>query len=170
MSKIEIQATLSKNSFKSVAEYLEKYKEAIIKGSENGVKQITQRALDIVKANCYANGINNHSDNIYAEYDEKTNTGKVYTNDFVIIFNEMGTGITGSNNPHPNPSKDFSNWKYDVNEHGKKGWRYPKEDGTFGWTRGLPSRHMFYDTYNQIKDILGETISIEIEKTTKGLY
>ena len=170
MSKIEIKATLSKNSFKDVADYLQRYKQAIQKGSENGIKTITQRALDIVKANCYENGINNHTENIYAEYDEATNTGKVYTNDFVIIFNEMGTGITGANNPHPNPSQSFSNWKYDVNEHGEKGWKYPKEDGTYGWTKGLPSRHMFYDTYNQIKEILGETISIEIEKTTDKLY
>ncbi len=168
--KKTITATLSRNSFKNVADYLEKYKQAIQKGTENGIKKVTERALEIVKMNCYANGINNHTDNIYAEYDEATNTGRIYTNDFVIIFNEMGTGITGKNNPHPNPSKDFTNWKYDVNEHGEKGWRYPKEDGTFGWTKGLPSRHMFYDTYNQLKDILGETISVEIAKTMDDLY
>jgi hypothetical protein len=34
--------------------------------------------------------------------------GKVWTNNWVLILNEMGTGITGSNNPHPiqvNPLK-----------------------------------------------------------------
>lgn len=168
--KVQLQATLSKNSFKDIADYLEKYKQAIKEGSENGVKQATERAFDIVKANCYQNGINNHTEQIKAEYDEETNIGKIYTNDEVIIFNEMGTGITGKNNSHPSPSKEFTSWKYDVNEHGEKGWRYPKDDGTYGWTRGLPSRHMFYDTFNQMKDILGDTVSIEIYKTTKDLY
>lgn len=166
MSKIQLQATLSKNSFKNVADYLEEYKKNLLKGTENGIKKATERALELVKINCYEKGINNHTEQIYAEYDEEINTGKVYTNDWVLIFNEMGTGIIGKNNPHPNPSKEFKSWKYDVNEHGEKGWHYPKDDGTYGWTKGLPSKHMFYDTVNQLKKVMGDTISIEIYKTT----
>lgn len=170
MSKIQLNATLSKNSFKDVANYLEEYKKAILKGTENGIKKATERAFDIVKANCYAKGINAHTDQIKAEYNEEKNEGKVYTGDEVLIFNEMGTGITGKTNPHPSSEKMFSTWKYDVNQHGEKGWYYPKDDGSYGWTKGLPSRHMFYDTFNQLKDILGDTVSLEIRKTTGNLY
>lgn len=170
MSKIQLQATLSKNNFKNVATYLEKYREALKDGTENGVKKATQRAFELVKVNCYSKGIDRHTEQVYADYDEEKNVGKVYTNDWVLIFNEMGTGIKGENNPHPNPSKEFKSWKYDINQHGEKGWRYPKDDGTYGWTKGLPSKHMFYDTVNQLKDIIGDTISIEITKTTEKLY
>ncbi len=170
MSKIQLQATLSKNSFKNISTYLEEYKKAIQKGADNGVKKVTEKAFDIVKANCYTKGIDKHTSQINAVYDEETNVGKVYTDDWVLIFNEMGTGITGKNNPYPNSSKTFSSWKYDVNQHGEKGWRYPKDDGTYGWTKGLPSKHMFYDTFNQLKDILGDTVSVEITKTMENLY
>lgn len=56
---------------------------------------------------------------------------------------EFGTGIIGMENPHPNPS--LASWKYDVNEHGEKGWFYFK-DGEWHWTKGLPSRPFMYET------------------------
>ena len=165
-----ITASLSKNSFGKVADYFEKYKKALEQSVNNSILKTTLFLYETIVANCNNNGIINHTNEIKWSYDEKTNTGKVYTNDNVIIFNEMGTGITGSNNPHPNPSKEFSSWKYDVNNHGEKGWYYPKEDGTFGWTKGLPSRHMFYDAFNTIRPLLKENIAIEITKTTEDLY
>lgn len=170
MSKIQLEATLSKNSFRDIAIYLKEYKKALLKGTENGVKKATEMAFELVKANCYSKGINSHTGQISAKYDEETNVGKVYTGDEVLIFNEMGTGIVGKNNPYPSSSKQFSSWKYDINQHGEKGWIYPKSDGTYGWTKGLPSKHMFYDTFNQLKGILGDTISMEITKTTENIY
>lgn len=168
--KTTISATLSKNSFGELTKYLEEYKKTIQQGSENAIQKITLAMYEAVKSYCYQNGIVNHTDTIKYEYIKETNTGKVYTNDNVIIFNEMGTGITGSNNPHPNPSPEFASWKYDVNEHGEKGWVYPKDDKTYAWTKGLPSRHMFYDAFNYIKPLIKPTISIEITKTTGDLY
>lgn len=166
--KTTLTAILSKNSFKSVANYLEKYKHSLIDGSNNAIKQLTIAMYEAVLANCYVNGIYYHTDAIH--YKIEGNIGKVYTNDWAIMFNEMGTGVVGKNNPHPNPAKEFTSWKYDVNAHGERGWKYPKEDGTYGWTKGLPSRHMFYGAFNQIKDSVGDTVSIEIYKTTKDLY
>jgi len=161
---------LSKNSIRETQKYLEEYKQGLINGTGNGVKIITNAMYEAVKANCYANGIENHTNNIRMVYDPNTNIGKVITNDNVIIFNEMGTGVVGKNNPHPKPNDAFASWQYDINEHGEKGWYYPKDDGTYGWTKGLPSRHMFYDAFNQIKDKVSDTIAIEIYKTTKDLY
>lgn len=161
---------LSKNSIRETKKYLEEYKQGLTTGTDNGVKIITQAMYEAVKANCYANGIYNHTNNVQMVYDPNTNTGKVMTNDNVIIFNEMGTGVVGKNNPHPKPNDTFASWQYDINEHGEKGWYYPKDDGTYGWTKGLPSRHMFYDAFNQIKDKVSDTIAIEIYKTTKDLY
>lgn len=161
---------LSKKSLEEAKKFLNKYKEAYSKGIDNAVKYATEMMYNKVLEYCYANGISNHISQIKWEYDDNTKTGRVWTNDMVIIFNEMGTGIVGSNNPHPNPDGPFKSWKYDVNEHGEKGWVYPKEDGTYGWTKGLPSRHMFYSAFQDIKDEIGNIVDIEIRKTVGDLY
>lgn len=168
MQKTTIVTNLSKKSINETKKILEQYKLAILKSKDNSIKALTEQAYNLVVMHCMANGIINHTSEIKVEYG--SDYGKIYTNDEVIIFNEMGTGIVGKNNPHPKPTPEFSQWTYDVNEHGEKGWKYPKDDGTFGWTKGLPSRHMFYDTFNEIKDMVGKTVSIEIYKTTKDLY
>ena len=141
---------LSKKSLEEAKKFLNKYKEAYSKGIDNAVKYATEMMYNKVLEYCYANGISNHISQIKWEYDDNTKTGRVWTNDMVIIFNEMGTGIVGSNNPHPNPDGPFKSWKYDVNDHGEKGWVYPKEDGTYGWTKGIPAQKKFY---NSIKDM-----------------
>lgn len=161
---------LSKKSLEEAKKFLNKYQEAYSKGIDNAVKYATEMMYNKVLEYCYANGISNHTSQIQWQYDDNTKTGRVWTNDMVIIFNEMGTGIVGSNNPHPNPDGPFKSWKYDVNEHGEKGWKYPKEDGTYGWTRGLPSRHMFYSAFQDIKNEIGNIVDIEIRKTVGDLY
>ena len=161
---------LSKKSLEEAKKFLNKYQEAYSKGIDNAVKYATEMMYNKVLEYCYANGISNHTSQIKWQYDDNTKTGKVWTNDMVIIFNEMGTGIVGSDNPHPNPDGPFKSWKYDVNEHGEKGWKYPKEDGTYGWTRGLPSMHMFYSAFQDIKDEIGNIVDIEIRKTVGDLY
>lgn len=161
---------LSKKSLEEAKKFLNKYKDAYSKGIDNAVKYATEMMYNKVLEYCYANGISNHTSQIKWEYDENTKIGRVWTNDMVIIFNEMGTGITGATNPHPNPFTQFKSWKYDVNEHGEKGWVYPKDDGTYGWTKGLPSRHMFYDAFNDIKNEIGDIVEIELQKTVGDLY
>lgn len=161
---------LSKKSLEKAKKFLNKYQEAYSKGIDNAVKYATEMMYNKVLEYCYANGISNHTSQIQWQYDDNTKTGRVWTNDMVIIFNEMGTGIVGSNNPHPNPDGPFKSWKYDVNEHGEKGWKYPKEDGTYGWTKGLPSRHMFYSAFQDIKNEIGNIVDIEIRKTVGDLY
>ena len=161
---------LSKKSLEEAKKFLNKYQEAYSKGIDNAVKYATEMMYNKVLEYCYANGISNHTSQIQWQYDDNAKTGRVWTNDMVIIFNEMGTGIVGSNNPHPNPDGPFKSWKYDVNEHGEKGWKYPKEDGTYGWTRGLPSRHMFYSAFQDIKNEIGNIVDVEIRKTVGDLY
>ena len=161
---------LSKKSLEEAKKLLNKYQEAYSKGIDNAVKYAAEMMYNKVLEYCYANGISNHTSQIKWQYDDNTKTGRVWTNDMVIIFNEMGTGIVGSNNPYPNPDGPFKSWKYDVNEHGEKGWKYPKEDGTYGWTKGLPSRHMFYSAFQDIKDEIGNIVDIEIRKTVGDLY
>ena len=166
--KTIVTTELSRKSLKEAKNKLIKYTDAYEKGLETAIKYATEAMYNKVLEYCYGNGISNHTSNIYWKYEN--GIGRVWNNDWVIIFNEMGTGIVGSQNPHPNPDGPFKAWKYDVNEHGEKGWKYPKEDGTYGWTKGLPSRHMFFDAFNDIKDEIGEYVDIEIRKTVGDMY
>lgn len=170
MMKIQIPINLSQQSIQEAKEKVQQYKNSLEKGYKNGIKKATELMYERVVYYCQQANIVNDINDIHMEYDEQKNEGRVWASNSVIIFNEMGTGITGANNSHPSPSDSFKSWKYDVNEHGEKGWIYPKKDGTFGWTKGLPSKHMFYDAFNDIKDELKDYINVEIDKTVGDLY
>ena len=161
---------LSKQSLNKAKKQLQDFVDNYKKGINNSIKTATEAMYNKVLEHCYDVGISNHANEVHWDYNEQTNTGRVWTNDYVLIFNEMGTGIVGSQNPHPSPSNAFKSWKYDVNEHGEKGWIYPKGDGTYGWTKGLPSRHMFYDAFEDIKDKIGEYVEVELQKTIGNMY
>lgn len=157
---------LSIESLNKAKKLLQNFENNYKQGIKNAIKTATEAMYNKVLQYCYDNGISNHTDAIHWEFDEDKNIGRVWTNDWVLIFNEMGTGIVGSENPHPK----LGTWRYDVNEHGEKGWFYPKEDGTYGWTRGLPSRHMFYSAFEDIKNEIGEYVNVELQKTSGNMY
>ena len=174
---------LSVESINQATKLLQDFENNFKKGISNSIKAATEAMYDKVVAYCYLNGIGNHVEDIHWEYDENTNTGRVWTKDNVIIFNEMGTGVVGSNNPHPSPTGPFKSWKYDVKSHGEKGWWYPTvasdpnpikwidKDGQLrAWTKGLPSRHMFYSAFEDIKEGLGDYVEVELRKTIGNMY
>ena len=71
-------------------------------------------------------------------------------------YHEYGTGIVGSQNPHVAEALASMGWKYDVNQHGEKGWFYPKEDGTYGWTKGLPASKKFWQALQRAEEMFPE--------------
>lgn len=73
----------------------------------------------------------------------------IYTGCDWAPYVEFGTGVIGSENPHPDTG--LSNWKYDVNSHGESGWFYYK-DGTWHWTKGMISRPFMYETGQELAD------------------
>lgn len=75
----------------------------------------------------------------------------IYTGCEWAPFVEFGTGIIGSDNPHPDTG--LANWKYDVNEHGESGWHYYK-GGEWHWTKGMPSRPFMYETGRDLREIV----------------
>lgn len=88
-------------------------------------------------------------------------SGGIHTTDPIDTYREFGTGIVGSEKPHPDV---MSGWIYDVNEHGKKGWIYPKGDGSFGWTAGLPAEKKFYEAIRRMEDSLPKVSKDEFSK------
>lgn len=145
---------------------LKKLNRAIEKGASEGVKKATEITYKRVIDNASYNHIVNHNGEPYInkDFDASKIVGTVWSNDPVIIYNEFGTGIRGVQDEWANE------YGYQVNASGKgeSGWLYPKDDGTFGFTHGLPSRHMFYDAYLDTKKDIKNYMMIEISKNIGG--
>lgn len=82
----------------------------------------------------------------------------------VDAYKEFGTGVVGSQNPHVDEALAKAGWRYDVNEHGEKGWTYPKGDGTFGWTKGQPAQKKFYLASQRAREKTPEIAKEEFQK------
>lgn len=79
----------------------------------------------------------------------------VYTNCPHAPYVEFGTGLAGSQNPHPDTS--LANWKYDVNSHGESGWFYLNPiDGQWHWTKGMQSRPFMFETGQELHKLVSK--------------
>lgn len=90
--------------------------------------------------------------------------GGIRTTEEKDTYKEFGTGIIGSQNPHISEFLEQVGWQYDVNEHGEKGWKYPKDDGTYGWTKGIPAQKKFYNSIKDMEDSFARIASEEFSK------
>lgn len=131
---------------------LEEYKKRLPQVAENIVRRISEVGLQDNHKSTEMLPIKNEGDAVI---------GGIRTTDEIDTYREFGTGIVGSQNPHP----DLNNgWLYDVNEHGEKGWLYPKGDGTYGWTRGIPANKKFYNATKRMEDAFPFIAQDELSK------
>lgn len=172
-----LTTNLSINQIQNLKNQLNKIKQAYDTGSENFVEYATQRLCELFKINCEKYNLNTNE--IFYDYDKNKKIGRVYTDDIVIIFNEFGTGIKGTQDEWAN------NYGYQVNksDKGAEGWWYPTDEqdpNPHKWTdeegnlraltHGLDSRHMLYDAYMQLQSEIGDIIEITIGKAIGDLY
>lgn len=67
-------------------------------------------------------------------------------------YKEYGTGIIGSQNPHVAEALQQAGWRYDINNHGEKGWIYPTENG-YRWTKGQPASKEFWKALERAEEL-----------------
>jgi len=92
-------------------------------------------------------------------YSPSTNVGIIEAGAYYAVYVEFGTGVVGSQSPHPNPQ----GWQYDVNQHGDEGWVYYDDgSGKFRWTKGFKSRPFMYNTARQLER--------ECKKIAEGVF
>lgn len=72
------------------------------------------------------------------------------------VYKEYGTGIVGSQNPHVAEALQQAGWKYDVNNHGEKGWVYPVGNGEYRWTKGQPATKEFWQALEKAEELFPE--------------
>lgn len=153
MAKKVFKADLSVSSIRNLQKQLQDYQKDLVKKCEEFVRRLAERGVEIaeMKITDYdAIYTGELLASINAEQGAVIQNGAmwiVYTNCPWAKFVEFGTGIVGKNSPHPDTS--IVGWKYDVNEHGEKGWFYFR-DGEWHWTKGLPSRPFMWETSLQL--------------------
>lgn len=156
MANMKLNKTYTMNlSLESISEFeemLKAKKKQLPQIAENIVKQVSEIGLEDNYESAELMPIKNSGSAV---------TGGIQTTDEIDTYREFGTGIVGSQNPHPDI---MSGWIYDVNEHGEKGWVYPKGDGTYGWTKGMPAEKKFYEAIQRMEENLLEIAKIELNK------
>ena len=133
---------LSLDSIEEFSKMLEQEKKNLPQVAENIVKKVSEVGLQDNHKTTELMPVKRVGDTI---------TGGIRTTDEGETFAEFGTGIVGSNNPAVNEMLAKSGWKYDVNEHGEKGWIFLVEDGTYRWTKGIPANKRFYNAMKRME-------------------
>ena len=146
---------LSLSSINEYKQILEEYKKKLPQIAENIVRRVSEVGLQDNHKSAELLPIKNEGNVI---------SGGIRTTDEIDTYREFGTGIVGSQNPHIAEYLEKVGWIYDVNEHGEKGWRYPKGDGTYGWTKGIPASKKFYDAMKRMEEELPNIAKEELNQ------
>lgn len=163
MSK-RIKCSLSQSSLQQAIREIEQYKQEIISKTKIFAQRLADEGVILAKVKIMEYPAVYTGELLNSIMDEPgaiiTNGSQwiIYTGCQWAQFVEFGTGIVGSENPHPDTS--IANWKYDVNEHGDSGWHYYK-DGKWHWTKGMPSRPFMYETAMDITNLVPK-IAMEV--------
>lgn len=157
--KKTIAMNLDKNSIQKAINALKKEKETLRDKCNLFAKKMANKGVEIAKAKV------SEYDAVYTgELLKSINSEPgavikdgakwiVYTDCPWAKFVEFGTGEIGKQSPHPDAG--IVGWKYDVNEHGEKGWFYFR-DGKWHWTKGMPSRPFMHETNIELMQIITE--------------
>lgn len=157
----KITMNLSKKGIQETIKILQK----INNRTEENMKLATKNLMEVTYetlVNVFnENNLSNHIESINKEI---TNNGlgfRIWTNDWIVIFNEYGTGIVGEGT-HPKPN----NYQYNVNTEFKDKfgrWVYFNENTNhFITTSGMPAKHMFYDVQELLNKYAKEFYSTAI--------
>jgi hypothetical protein len=151
MAKTVIRCTLDRKEIDRAIKELKQYKQEFIKKCNQLVQELTEYGVDVAKVEVtqldavYTGELRN---SIEGYFSPSTGVGIIRAGAYYAVYVEFGTGVVGSQSPHPNPN----GYQYDVNQHGDEGWVYYDDDsGEFRWTKGFKSRPFMYNTARQLE-------------------
>ena len=149
MAKTTIKFTLDEIDY--AIRRLEQYKTQFLDKCDRLVKALTEEGVEIAKMQITqldAIDTGKLLGSIDGYFDLASGVGIIKADTPYAIYVEFGTGVVGSQSPHPNPN----GYRYDVNAHGDKGWVYYDDDsGKFRWTKGFKSRPFMYNTARELE-------------------
>ena len=143
---------LSESSINDLVKKLEKYQKEL----QDSKKYILEALADYAYSRVKENIINTVGKGGYPSTDTLLNSIEkspimndmisVYTDLAYAKYVEFGTGIVGSNNPHPQAAEQ--GWSYDK----QTGWRYIGSDGNSYYTEGLEPHQFMYNAWIDLKN------------------
>lgn len=152
----KIRFSLSEKDINRAIREVEQYKAELEVKISRLIEALTDYGVEIAKVQVRQLGAwytGELEANITGYFDPDLGIGVIKADCPYAVYVEFGTGIVGQGNPHPAPE----GWKYDINEHGEKGWVYYNErDGKWHWTKGMASRPFMYNTAKELERIAGD--------------
>lgn len=148
---------LSLESIEEYKEFLANYASRLPQVATNIVKRVSAEGLKDNYKSTTILPISNDGNKI---------SGGIKTNNEGETYAEFGTGVIGQGNPHIADYLEKAGWKYDVNEHGEKGWVYFK-DGRYYWTKGIKASKKFYNASVRMQEKFEEIAIEEFKKASK---
>ena len=162
MAKTVIRFKLNEKDIDRAIREVSQFKKQFLEKCNKLIEVLTDRGEEIAKiqvAQLDAVYTGERMNSIEGYYSPTYNVGIIKAGAYYAAYVEFGTGVVGSQSPHPNPQ----GWQYDVNGHGDEGWVYYDDDGgKFRWTKGFKSRPFMYNTARQLER--------ECAKIAKGVF
>lgn len=162
MSKT-ISFGLSVKEVNQAIKQVEAYKKELTVKCQRLVEALTAKGVDIAKFHVRDLGAfytGELESSIGGYYSPSLGVGIIYAGSWYATYVEFGTGVVGSQSPHPEAGS--AGWVYDVNNHGDAGWVYFNDrDGKYHWTTGMPSRPFMYNTAREL-DAICEKVAKEV--------
>ena len=154
MAKKVVKFSLSPESITQALNDLKVYKEQYEAKRHMLMEVIVARGVQIVKEELqelvYSQPGEEYRtmallESIQGEYDSKTGTGRIWTDNYYAPFVEFGTGIIGGQAPHP--ESGIHGWAY-----GTEGWFYYNDrvDSVL-FTVGFRSRPFMYNAAKRLR-------------------
>ena len=151
MAKTTIKFRFNPTEIDYAIRKIEQYKKMFLFKCEKLVRALTREGIEIASvqvAQLDAIDTGKLLTNVGGYFDTKSGVGIIKADTPYAIYVEFGTGVVGKQSPHPKPK----GYKYDVNNHGDKGWLYYDENsGEFKWTKGFKSRPFMYNTARKLE-------------------
>ena len=151
MAKTVIRFSLNEKDIDRAISELKAFKNEFLKKCESLIEALTDYGVEVAKlevAQLDAVYTGELMNSIIGYYSPTYNVGIIKAGAYYAAYVEFGTGVVGSQSPHPNPQ----GWQYDLNNHGEKGWVYYDEDGgKFRWTKGFKSRPFMHNTARDLE-------------------
>lgn len=131
---------------------IEKYKRELTEKVNLLIEELTDYGVQVAKAQVRELGAwytGELESSIEGYFSPSVGVGIIKAGAPYAIYVEFGTGIVGKSQPHPSPD----NWRYDINNHGDRGWWYFNDNtGRMQWTKGMPSRPFMFNTARKLEE------------------
>lgn len=149
------QINLSVQSLQEFQKKLQKIESRLKSNIKLATMDLMETTYELLIELYKNNNLKNHINTLHKEIISDGNGFRIWTNDWIVIFNEYGTGIIGSGT-HPNSTGYQYNLQSQYKDKYGRWVYFNKKTESFITTKGMKAKHMYYDAEQIIKKYIGE--------------